>query len=442
MRWLAAWPLWLIACGPGASSTAGDPPPDDSGFSVADSAVVDTGSTGSTGGTDPAEGDVALVEALVAGERPAAEVVAELAWSGGLPVHTDEGVWFVHLAEGGDWSVAGDHSEWELAPMEAGDGVWTLFVPGLTGEEAAGSRYKFVDAGVDWIADPWARSYTHDDLGEISFVAPPTDDWHLERWPGVAGEGLVPRDLRVFVPAGEGPWPVLYAHDGQNLFDPASIWGGWRLPEALQRTGLDDEVLVVGIDNTVDRMQEYTHVDDHVLGEDWQAAGDAYAALVHEVVRPHVEATYGSTGHDGVMGSSLGGLISLHVAWSYPGEYDFVASLSGTLGWGRFAMSNPTMEERWLAQPPSDVVVYVDSGGSTGPDGACLDLDGDGFPEDDPDSSDNYCETRQFADALAASGSFAWDESLFHWHEPGAPHNEAAWAARVDLPLQLFDEAR
>lgn len=379
--------------------------------------------------------DAALVASFLDGALDAAELFAAVDASGGFPVADAGGLWFVHWYEGGDWAVAGDFNAWEPMAMEPHGDAWVAFVPDLDPATAAGQGYKFVNAGTDWVPDPWARSYTYDDFGELSYVAPPSDRWHLERWRGIEAEGLVPRDVRVYVPAGSGPWPVLYAHDGQNLFDPGAIWGGWRLQEALDRVG--GEVLVVGIDNTVDRMSEYTHVDDHVLGYDVQGWGDAYAALVHETVRPHIEATYGSTGHDGQLGSSLGGLISLHIAQTYPGDYDFVASMSGTLGWGRFELDEPTMEERWLQAPPPGVRVYVDSGGSAGPDGACLDLDGDGFPEDDPDSSDNYCETRQFADALAGAG-FVWDDTLFHWHEPDAPHAENAWAARVDLPLQLF----
>ena len=383
---------------------------------------------------DPAA-DGQLVEGLIAGDLDAATVFPSVAWSSGFPIASDDGVWFVHWYEGGDWSVAGDFNGWEPQPMESHGDVWAVFVPDLDLSELTGTGYKFVNGGSEWVADPWSRAYTYDDNGQLSYLVAPTETWHLERWPGVEGEGLVPRDLRVYVPAGEGPWPVLYAHDGQNLFDPVSIWGGWRMQDALAQ--VDGDMLVVGIDNTVDRMSEYTHVDDSVLGYDIVGEGDAYAALVHETVRPHIESTYGSTGHDGVMGSSLGGLISLHIAWAYPGEYDFVASLSGTLGWGRFERSEVTMEEQWLASPPADIRVYVDSGGSAGPDGACLDLDGDGFPEDDPDSSDNFCESRQFVDALAASG-FEWEDTLFHWHDPDAPHAENAWAARVDLPLQLF----
>ena len=80
--------------------------------------------------------------------------------------------------------------------------------------------------------------------------------------------------------------------------------------------------------------------------------------------------------------------------------------------------------------------VYVDSGGGDGGDG-CTDPDQDGSFEDDPNASDNYCETRQFADGLAAHG-YAWDTQLWHWHEPDAPHSEAAWADRLHRPFDVF----
>jgi hypothetical protein len=298
--------------------------------------------------------------------------------------------------------------------MVAGDGFsWIeVEVP-----DPAGSGYKF-RSGATWIADPNARSYEYDAFGEISFVRPPADAPRLDRYVGVADGALAPRELRVYVPPGAGPWPVLYAHDGQNLFDPGAIWGGWRLDDAIVEVG--GGVLVVGIDNTWDRLDEYTHVPDdigYVVG----GRADEHVALVVDVIRPAIERVYGSTGRDGLLGSSLGGLVSL---------------MSGTLGWGRFAADGPVMEELWLDGGVRGPVVYVDSGGGDGGDG-CSDPDRDGFPEDDPNSDDNYCENRQFADALAAAG-YTWSVDLFHWHEPGAEHDELAWASRVALPLSLF----
>ena len=194
------------------------------------------------------------------------------------------------------------------------------------------------------------------------------------------------------------------------------------------------EVLIVGIENTSERLQEYGHTDDTISGTTYTSKHEAYAELVSNVVRPLIEAEYATTELRGIMGSSMGGVASLALA--HGGDYDFVASLSGNLGWGHYGSTGPSLESWYVNDGPTDTVVFVDSGGSDGGDG-CTDPDGDGLPEDDPNSSDNYCTSRQFADALAEAG-YVWNSTLYHWHEANASHNEAAWAARVHRPLGIF----
>lgn len=428
MRWMV---LALVACG-GAGKPGGDPSTAASTTGTTTGTATGTPTGTSTGGTTPSPaGDEVAVRALIAGDADLDVVMQVVAWSGGWPVHTAADTWLFVAPGLGSWSIAGDHDAWAGRPMVAAEGFsWIeLEVPA-----PEGSGYK-LDHGRGLGPDAWARSYVWDAYGELSFVRPPTDRARLDRWPGLEAEGLLPRDLTLYVPPGDGPWPVLYAHDGQNLFDPGAIWGGWRLDEALAtRT----DVLVVGIANTAARMDEYTHTQDEALGYVFGGLGADYARLIGDHVRPHVEATYGSTGLDGLLGSSLGGLISLYIAEQQPGDWDFAASMSGTLGWGRMVHSNPVMDELWSDNvTPGSLVVYVDSGGDAGPDGGCFDLDGDGYPEDDPDSSDNYCETRDFADRRAAEG-WTWGVNLHHWHEVGATHDELAWAERVGRPLDLF----
>ncbi len=410
------WLMALIACG-----SSPEPPiePDQTG----DTATTTTG----------AEGDAGLVRDLIAGNSTVADVMSSIAWSDGWPVD-DGGTWlFVYPEASGSPGLAGDFNSWEPLAMTAGDG---FFWAEVEISDPAGLKYKIVE-GENWIADAWARSYTYDDNGRVSYVAPPTEVFHLERWPGLEGAGLEPRDVRVYVPPGAGPWPTLYMHDGQNLFDPEGMWGGWRLQEALAGV---DPILVVGLDNTPARMDEYTHVPDDIdYGYVMGGAGDDYGELVHEILRPHIESRYPTSGENGLLGSSLGGLISLHIAQLYPGEYDFVGSMSGTLGWGRIGLANETMQERWLADLPS-IPVFLDSGGDAGANG-CEDPNGDGSYADDPDAGDNYCTTLAFAEALSQAG-FTWDQDLWHWHEPGDPHNEMAWAARVFRPLEIFTASR
>ena len=416
--------LWLgwIAC------TGVDDNPADSGETVSDSGEADTGA---------ATGDEAVARAVIAGELELSTALQTLLWSGGLPVVTNNGtVLFLRSGSAQGWSVAGDFTDWEPVGLQAGDGFGWAEVS-IDGDRA-GLGYKFTD-GTSWQADPNSRSYKHDENGLISYVAPPSDTWRLDRWPGLEGYGLTARTVRVYVPPGDGPFPVIYAHDGQNLFDPEAAWGGWRLPDAL--AGASSPLVVVGIDNTGARMDEYTHVVDGLDGVDMGGEGDAYADLVLGDLAPRMQEAYPLTDHVGVMGSSLGGLISLHMGLRYSSDVDVVLGLSSTLGWGRYGdAAVDTMTDRYLAAgPTAGQLIFVDSGGGDGGDG-CTDPDGDGSTEDDPNGSDNYCVTRGFVDALAANG-WSWDSDLVHWHEPGATHDEAAWAARVHRPLAVFLDA-
>jgi hypothetical protein len=441
MRWWVLSVVFLGACTHADTDSDGSGDADADADSDADSdADTDADSDADTDAdtdTSPSA-DEDAVRGLIAGTGDLGTVMHDVAWSGGWPVRTDSGTFlFVHPTDqGGSWLVAGSFSAWEGYPMAAGDGfVWAE----VAIADPAGATYKLVHNS-DYLADPDARSYTYDDNGEISYVRPPTDAYRIDRWPDLVGQGLAPRDLRVLVPPGTGPWPVLYMHDGQNLFDPEAFWGGWHVQDAVAARKADtgEDVLVVGIDNTGDRMTEYTQSDDTVEPYgDFVAQGAQYAALIHEDIEPWVASTYGTSGLDGIIGSSLGGLISLYVADQYPDDFDFAGSMSGTLGWGKFGQDNPVIEENYLAAGHRDFTIYADSGGDDGGDG-CDDVDGDGFPEDDPNDADNYCVTRHFVDAMADSNGYTWDADLFHWHEDGATHDELHWKERFFRPLGIF----
>ncbi|MEE2786715.1 MAG: alpha/beta hydrolase-fold protein [Myxococcota bacterium] len=318
--------------------------------------------------------------------------------------------------------VAGDHDGWAGTPLTVEEDFGWALLPNI-----AGAGYKFTD-GHRWAADPWSRAYGFDEHGEMSFVHGQGD--HLERWFGVQGVGIAARTIRVWVPA----QPVrctLYMHDGQNLFDPYAPWGGWRLQRSIP-----DGMMVVGIDNTVHRGWEYTHVPDIIDGQETGGGAGVYAQFLETVVRPFINHQYGEADTVGTMGSSLGGLVSLFIAQRQPEAYDFVGVMSGTLAWGRIGGHSETMIERIRSAPPSGVAVYLDSGG---PQVACADGDGDGIEDGAPGHRDNYCPTKQLAALLLRLG---WDTHQNFWyrHAPDALHNEAAWADRVAVPLQIFAE--
>lgn len=404
------------AAGAGGAGSASS---SDTTTTTSTAATTGVGGAGGAGSGGAGGGTVESLDDILAALRADRD--------GTLLAKSAEGGWPLPLAEGHLFvstfpeltKVAGDHDAWAGTAMNPDQGFsWiVLQVP-------PNEHYKLTD-GATYAADPWSRSYTYDEFGEMSLVGP--TDAHLDRWFGLGDAANEPRTVRVWVPT-EAPTHVLYVHDGQNLFDPEAFWGGWHLQDSAPPA-----MLLVGIDNTAARMDEYTHVEDVLSGQTLGGAADAYADYLENVVRPLVATRYGEPARVGTMGSSLGGLVSLHIADRYPGEYDFAASLSGTLGWGSIGANNETMIERYAAHGHQGTELYVDSGGF----GDCFDGDGDGIEDDDPNAGDNYCENVQFADVLRGVG-YADNVDLFYYWEPNAEHNEAEWAARVFRPLDLF----
>src|SRR5438270_7130098 len=122
-------------------------------------------------------------------------------------------------------------------------------------------------------------------------------------------------------------YPVLYMHDGQNLFDSATAFGGneWRLDdtaEELIERGAIEPVIIVGIYNTGEqRIHEYTPTVDAKLGG---GKADLYGKMIVNEVKPFIEKTYRTLpgGENTAMGgSSLGGLVTLHLGIKYPNVF-------------------------------------------------------------------------------------------------------------------------
>lgn len=340
---------------------------------------------------------------------------------------------------GRDVSLAGDFNEWDpsthpLTEIPSTGLYWGSFETASPPE----GLYKVVLDGEEYVADPLARRFGWDEFGEYSLVDPLPDRSHHERWPGFdQGAGsLAARTVTAYVPAGAlelSELPVLYMHDGQNLFDPDAFFGGWRVSETLDVAigdGTLAPMVVVGIDNTPARFDEYTPVTDD-LG-DGPVGGDAdlYADFLVDGIKPFIEERYpvsSDPARVGVMGSSLGGLVSLSIGLRHPDVFGQVASMSGTIDWGTFGLSNPTIDELYAADAPMGLRIYVDSGGS----------EGLGCPDGD---TDNYCGNVRLANTLRELG-WADEVDLFYRWDPGAPHNEAAWASRfLDALIDWFPQ--
>lgn len=133
------------------------------------------------------------------------------------------------------------------------------------------------------------------------------------------------RDIVVYLPPSyrktSRHYPVLYMHDGQNLFDDAtSFVGEWQVDESMERLAQEGiEVIVVGIPNLgVERLNEYSPFRDPRHGG---GKGQKYLRFLIETVKPLIDGefrTLSGREHTGVMGSSMGGLISLSAYYYHP----------------------------------------------------------------------------------------------------------------------------
>lgn len=228
------------------------------------------------------------------------------------------------------------------------------------------------------------------------------------------------RNLYVYLPPSyfENPakrYPVLYMHDGRNLFDPARAFGGvaWEVDATIDQLvgqGRMREVIVVGIDNTSARMSEYTPVPDPDYGG---GNGEAYLDFIELELMPYIDASYRTlTGPENTLigGSSLGGLISFWAGWTRSDVFSTAICMSSSFWWDdRFAIDEVTGH----AGPKVPGRFYIDAGGV----------------------NDGAANTASMRDALEDQG-YQHGVDLFHWFEPAGAHDEASWAARFHIPME------
>lgn len=237
--------------------------------------------------------------------------------------------------------------------------------------------------------------------------------------PSIFSAGLgQQRPYRVFLPRGYNNhptrrYPVLYMHDGQNVFDqgPFGTWDADETAAELTRLAQIREVIIVGIDNTSTRNWDYVAPDDNAPGFGVPGRADVYANFVITQLKPLIDAQYRTLPereHTGIMGSSLGGVASLYFGWDFASTFGKAAPFSGSWWLGNF----PT---RVAGQPKRDIDIYLDAG-----------TDGDG-----------YANTIALRDALLAKpyileGDLRFRVGIFH------AHNEAAWADRLPEALTFL----
>lgn len=145
-------------------------------------------------------------------------------------------------------------------------------------------------------------------------------------------------------------YPVLYLHDGQNVFSSAGTnacfgWGGWDLDVAVNNlcaANQMEEIIMVGVDNSQARYKEYSGPAWPITPEmprakaraaDKDQAYQNYTRFLIKDLKPRIDGehrTLTGPGSTGVMGASLGGICSLALAWEHPRTFGLAASLSGS----------------------------------------------------------------------------------------------------------------
>ena len=236
------------------------------------------------------------------------------------------------------------------------------------------------------------------------------------------------RKLWVFVPPGYDAdksmrYPVLYMHDGQNLFDDATSFAGeWQADETATKLigeGKIPPILIVGIENNAARGDEYTPTRYDEEG----GRGEDYARFVVTEVKPFIDRTYRtnpSRAATGIAGSSLGGLISLYIAKNYPDAFGKCGAVSPSLWWDHEKLLHELEADRtWM----KGAKIWIDTGTAEN--------------SDKLKSANQLMDCRALASSLQRAG-LKEKQDYIYFEDVGAGHNEAAWAKRFGAMLEFM----
>jgi predicted alpha/beta superfamily hydrolase len=237
----------------------------------------------------------------------------------------------------------------------------------------------------------------------------------IQYHPKIKGKGINERDVVVWLPPGydentEVHYPVLYMHDGQNMFDPkiSAIGVDWQIDEAadsLIRKGYIEPIIIVGIHNTPHRSSEYSPND----------TGSAYMNFVVNELKPFIDDKYRTlTDREftATGGSSMGGLISFMLLWEHSDVFSRAACLSPALKIRKYDFVTPV--ENYIGDK-KNIAIYIDNGGIGVEDSLQAGID-------------------DMISVLKKNG-YAENGDLYWYKDAEAKHTEGAWAKRIWRPL-------
>ena len=278
----------------------------------------------------------------------------------------------------------------------------------------------------------------------------------LERIENYESKFITSRNVDVWLPEGYSPlkkYSVLYMHDGQMLFDPESSWNkqAWNVDDVASKLFQSNKIkkfIVVGIWNggetrhsdyfpqkpfeslldsqkdTVNAQLKSSHVP---IDEMFSPQSNNYLKFIIEELKPYIDKTYSvypDKENTFVMGSSMGGLISMYAICEYPNVFGGAACLS-THWPGTFTLENNPVPDAFLRYldknlpNPKNHKFYFDCGDET------LDK--------------LYPEIQKKVDQLMVEKGYN-ETNWFTKFFPGENHSENAWSKRLNFPLEFLFE--
>lgn len=258
----------------------------------------------------------------------------------------------------------------------------------------------------------------------------------------IASAHVAARNVDVYLPEGYDPsgstrYPVLYMHDGQNLFSTETAFGRveWRIDEVMDSLKL--KAIVVGVWNSPKRFHKYAPQkpqDIHISpeGRDTirirlteEPLSDAYLRFLVTELKPFIDSTYATKPdreNTFIMGSSMGGLISLYAVSEYPEVFGGAANVS--THW-------PLLLDRNTSYFMDAYLAYLDT---ALPVASAPKLYFDHGTEN-LDAMYGVHQVRM--DSLMRAKAWPEDRWMTRVFD-GEDHNERSWQKRVHIPLQFL----
>ncbi|MDQ2691355.1 MAG: alpha/beta hydrolase-fold protein [Chloroflexota bacterium] len=261
----------------------------------------------------------------------------------------------------------------------------------------------------------------------------------LQRYESVPSRYVLPRHVDVWCPPGYREeaenYPVIYMHDGQNLFDDSLAYGGvsWGIDHAMRRlieAGTTRGAIVVGIWNSEIRWREYMpnkvyespgfekHRGEFLEAVGGEPVSDLYLRFLVEEVKPFIDSHFRALpdrANTFVTGSSMGGLISLYAVSEYPGVFGGAACIST-----HWPVGGDRLVREMSRRPPDPYThkLYFDFGTET--------LDAD------------YEPYQRKMDRELRRAGYVPGKNWITRKFVGAEHSERSWRERVRIPLSFL----